>query len=166
MKPLIKLHAVRSAFRNDVAFRVRLEYHGWTDAGNESAKWWELSFDGTDHRVLCNYGKIGSRGRTSPLRYDIDKGLEKLREKLDKGYSYVSGSSDAVPTGAPPKAKPAPKKVHPLASMPAPYCTIRTVGYCGEDFVWKAYDARNRVVTRLSEKGAGELLAKLEGRAA
>jgi hypothetical protein len=189
MKTLIKSFAVRKAYHAGIPFRVRLEYHGWTERGNRSAKWWEISFDGSPYTaVFCNHGKIGSSGLKNPLTYDIDKALDKLHEKLGKGYDYVAGTTNLVPdtlTPANPEpeekcldcgspimssgacgyghasgtmAKPAP---HPLASMPAPYCDIRSVRPDG-DGAWAAYGDKGEFVMKLSESGASSIRAKLE----
>lgn len=62
--------------------------------------------------------------------------------------------------------KPESTKPHPLADLPEPYCRIRSVRYEEERGRWEARDADLNFIVALSERGASELLLKLEGKAA
>jgi hypothetical protein len=157
-QPLIKRQAVYTAYSCNAPFKVHLTYEGWTSNGNPSHKWWSLSYDGTPGGLVeCNHGKLGASGRTTPFRYDIWKALDKLEEKLGKGYLYAPGTSDAVPMGKttpPPKA---PKK----GVLPPPFDSVVSVRRVFDEgrFVWQAEDDKGGLVATLNDTGAAKLRA-------
>jgi hypothetical protein len=51
---------------------------------------------------------------------------------------------------------------HPLSGLPEPYCRIRSVSYEEEWGRWEAKDENDNFVVVLTEKGAADLLRKLE----
>lgn len=159
-QPLIKRHAVYTAYTHNAPFKVHLTYTGWTSNGNPSHKWWELSYDGTPHgQVECNHGKLGSKGRATPFRYDIWKALDKLDEKLGKGYDYGPGTSDATPMG-----ETTPPPVKPVSTLPPPFDKVVSVRRIFDQgrFVWHAEDADGVLVLVLNDDGAAKLQKMLD----
>lgn len=157
-KPLIKRHAASTAYAANAPFRILLEYEGWTDSGNASQKWWELSYDGTPGgKVECNHGRLGHKGRKVPFKYDLWKALDKVVEKLSKGYDYNRSTSDAVPMGP---VTPPPKAV---SKLPPPFDTVASVFRARDmetgSYVWRAVDGKGVLVAELNESGAAKLKA-------
>jgi hypothetical protein len=124
--------------------------------------------------LSCNHGKIGSAGRSTPLKYDIDKALAKLDEKLASGYTYVLGSSDEMPIrkGPDPAEETSPRVHHvvrdAMRKLPAPFDRVvrlrrvRLEAESGWCFAWNAVDEDGCVIATLSESGAEKLKSMLE----
>jgi len=156
-KPLVKHHAIHTAWEAGAPFRVLVTYEGWTANGNRSQKWWSLEYDGKRGNLDCNHGKLGSKGRSVPFRYDVWEARDKLIEKLGKGYDYASGSIEGIPMEAPTAA---PK-------LPAPFDTVTSVRRIFDmgRFVWQAEDAEGVLVATLSDSGGEKLKAMLDSAA-
>ena len=114
----------------------RLEFHGTTDKGQPSHKFWYATGRGTGEAIEIGWGAIGA----APSYALIDWAELKTRtaEKLDKGYGYaptafirMSAGNLAVVTGqasvaapTPPPAPPAPvAPVSPVAPVATPSVT-------------------------------------------
>jgi hypothetical protein len=189
MAHLIKSDSVAAFFHAKKPFRVRLEYQGWTDNGNRSDKWWGLFYDPSKSALIaCNHGKVGSEGRSDPFHYGLYEAIDKLSEKLDKGYGYVAGSggplAPAAPVATPPVVVPAaPVTVTTVESadaimagvtredfnrltkktLPAPFEGVTVVKrvFDSGKFKWIAEDREGKLVAQLSEAGALKLKALL-----
>lgn len=156
--PLIKHHAVYQAFCDDRPFRVMVMFTGHTKNGNRSQKWWEIYYTGSGS-VRCNHGKVGSSGRTQPFEYDVWKALDKLQEKLNKGYKYVRGTSDGVPMASTPEPELDPDLALPSGSLDhlaAPLNTIFKIVQVDETS-WRAEDVAGSLIANLDEDGVEEI---------
>lgn len=70
------------------AFRAMVRFRGYTDKGNSSCKFWEISGRGRG-QVTVRWGRIGSAGRSQEIPpYEA---MTRLYEKLDKGYHFAKG---------------------------------------------------------------------------
>ena len=83
-KPKLKTY-IRPKFR-------RFEYRGYTDKGNESNKFWEVTV--VQNRVITKWGKIGTFGSSKENSYTSKEEAEKkvkslVRSKIRKGYVEV-----------------------------------------------------------------------------
>ena len=74
----------RSADKGN-AFKAYVTFRGWTDKGNRSSKFWEITGRGTS-TVTVRWGKIGSPGRSQCISYW--EAMNRLDEKTAKGYSF------------------------------------------------------------------------------
>ena len=130
-------------------FTIRLQYKGWNEKRKcHSDCWWEIKH--RNGKLLCNWGKTGTRGRAMPLEYSLKKALDKLAAKLASGYTYdprTERGASAIP------------KKNPLADLPSPFCNITEIVM--ESGVWKALDKNGNTVTRLPDATARDLRAKL-----
>jgi predicted DNA-binding WGR domain protein len=74
----------RSADKGN-AFKAYVTFRGWTDKGNRSSKFWEITGRGTS-TVTVRWGRIGTPGRSQCISYW--EAMDRLSKKLDKGYSF------------------------------------------------------------------------------
>jgi len=67
------------------AFKAYVTFRGWTESGNSSRKFWEITGRGTS-TVTVRWGRIGSAGRSQCISYW--EAMDRLGKKMDKGYSF------------------------------------------------------------------------------
>jgi predicted DNA-binding WGR domain protein len=138
-------------WRQDRPFRVRLEYRGYNEKNKNgySEKWWELTYAGSrGGDVHCNWGKMGTCGRSNPVSYDIIKAYKKAGEKENKGYTHAAGTATNMSQLAEPDK---------LQEMPFPYNTIRQIQRSATD-QYDALDENGSFVMVLLPTVAQDLL--------
>jgi predicted DNA-binding WGR domain protein len=124
-------------------FLVRLEFQGWnTKRKCMSDCWWTVENRGG--KLLCNWGKRGTSGRSRPLEYSLKQMSDKIKAKLKSGYVYDQRTKH----GRPPQ--------NPLSHLPQPFCDIRSVT---EDSSgdWWATDKNGDLITLLTATSASEI---------
>ncbi len=131
---LVSMDVALQLWRQDRPFRVRLEYRGYNGKNKNgySEKWWQLTYSGGNAPVRCNWGKVGTHGRATPVDYAIDKAVKKVGEKEAKGYAYATGTATNMSQLAEPDK---------LQEMPFPYNTIRQIQRSGNHESTGQYDA-------------------------
>jgi predicted DNA-binding WGR domain protein len=68
------------------AFRAMVRFRGYTDKGNSSNKFWEISGRGNG-QVTVRWGRVGSAGRSQEIpSYEA---IGRLHEKVGKGYRFA-----------------------------------------------------------------------------
>ncbi len=133
---------------NKHPWRVRLEYRGANPrSGSYSEKWWDVTGDGSGV-VEVNHGKIGSRGRAKPFVFDLQKGMDTMHKKIDKGYMCAAGAATELPS----------VESHTThAELPGIYRDIRRlVENVAGSYV--ALDGDGSEVCRLTPEGAKKLI--------
>jgi predicted DNA-binding WGR domain protein len=73
----------------------RYEYRGTTNNGNPSRKFWHVIHDKTRGVYVAKWGAIG-RGVQGTKEYSRSEVTKKIREKTNKGYSYVEGYDESI----------------------------------------------------------------------
>ena len=144
MTPTVKSHDARTLANQGGAWRIYLEYRGanWDNVSGRSSKFYEATGVGRSN-IRVRYGKIGSNG-TTITKYSFGEALEKVSEKLGKGYDYA-GATGPIP-------KPTPKPTPVAVAMEGLYADIAKLVPNGNRF--DAYDVDGDFLLSLSEKGA------------
>jgi len=63
-------------------------------ATNTSKFWW-IVFDRSKQVAICTWGRIGNSS-PPPKEYTVAEAEKKIREKLKKGYSKVTGYEEEI----------------------------------------------------------------------
>lgn len=123
---------------NDV-YRIAGRSRPWTirlemvDPSTNTSKYWYATGRAEGEAVECGWGRIGNKPQLKLIDFSTFK--TKVREKLDKGYSYANtgfvrmshsalaklgGSTPSAPAKAPQTAAPAPAAPQPTQSYTPP----------------------------------------------
>ena len=62
---------------------------------SNTRKFWHIVFDKSKQVAICTWGRIGNNS-PPPMEYDLSKAEKKIREKLKKGYSKVTGYDEEI----------------------------------------------------------------------
>jgi predicted DNA-binding WGR domain protein len=79
------LEDVLRVARAGKAFKAYVTFRGWTDKGNRSSKFWEITGRGYGP-VTVRWGRIGTPGRSQVIGYG--EATSRLMEKSGKGYRF------------------------------------------------------------------------------
>jgi len=60
-----------------------------------TSKFWHIVYDKSKQVAICTWGRIGNRS-PSPKEYTLDEAEKKIRQKLKKGYTKVSGYDESI----------------------------------------------------------------------
>jgi predicted DNA-binding WGR domain protein len=77
------IHQVRQAADSGKCWVFRAEFLGWTEKGNRSSKFWEISGRGSSQATV-RWGRRGSSGRSQMIPFW--EATDRACKKLDKGY--------------------------------------------------------------------------------
>ena len=118
--------------------------HNAANKSGVSSKFWELRHRAGNPNVIALWGKIGTSGQTK--LYTLEEGLEKAREKREKG-GYVESGQQTLNhlTGI-------------LRSKGAPYNQITQVGTDSTGY-YPCRDSLGDVVMTLTYQGVVQLLS-------
>ena len=79
------IRQVRQAADSGKGWVFLAEFVGWTEKGNRSSKFWEITGRGTS-TVTVRWGKIGTPGKSQCISYW--EAMDRLSKKTAKGYSF------------------------------------------------------------------------------
>ena len=77
------IRQVRQAADAGKCWVFHAEFVGWTEKGNRSSKFWEISGRGSSHATV-RWGRRGAAGRSQEIPFW--EATERAHKKLDKGY--------------------------------------------------------------------------------
>jgi len=77
------IRQVRQAADSGKGWVFLAEFVGWTEKGNRSSKFWEISGRGSSQATV-RWGRRGSAGRTQVIPFW--EATDRASKKLDKGY--------------------------------------------------------------------------------
>lgn len=119
-----------------------------------SAKFWQFEVQGND--LVVEYGRLGSKGKTTLKSFDSPEAAKLaaaklVKEKTGKGYSKVGGA--AAPPAAAAKAGKAPKPSKVAKEAPAPTPAAPPAGPIGELPGWLTEPMLAELLAKLGKKG-------------
>lgn len=163
MAMIIIPNLISEANSRGLPWECRLEYTGYNDGNlsGRSSKFWSIERIGAppqNRECIVRWGAIGSAGQVQRKPYQDC--LNKLYEKLAKGYKPVAGALTVLPgaTPAPVPPKPAAPPPVPAVVLPEPYCRIVKVVPRALENTYAAIDAQGVLVMNLSEAGVKKLV--------
>jgi predicted DNA-binding WGR domain protein len=148
MTTYYSLEVANDLHRTGKPWAVRVEYRGYNDdnKSGRSSKFWEI-FSSGNGRVFCNWGALGTAGRSSPMEIEgFMEAYDKCCEKRAKGYRYMTGTQIQLP-----------KAPTSVSELPEPYRSIRRLVDLGNGF-FRAEDSGNQLIMELDREGKSQLM--------